>query len=128
MRLPLIALFVVACQGDPSTVNQRVMNHSMANRAAAMKALSGGLDAAFSWLKDHPSDQAGALARARAQLGTYFTADEADAFRLYAGPEVMIYLPPDANHVTVWVGRTENHLIVEPSGLSPGARAKVGAN
>ncbi len=100
----------------------------MANRDAAMKALSGGLDAAFSWLKDHPKDQAGALARARAQLGTYYTAEETAAFQLYAGAEVMLYLPPDAAHLTVWMGRTENHLIIERSGLSPEARAKVGAN
>ena len=106
---------------------ERASKHTIADRGDAMNALSAGLDVAFAWLKDHPGDQAGALAHARPEVARFYTSDEADAFQLHvAGGELMLYIPTSDNRPGVWLGRTENHLIVEPSGLSAEARAKVG--
>jgi len=129
VRVTLLVLLLLACQGDPSSVLERAAKHTLADRNGAMSALSAGLDEAFLWLKDHPSDQAGALAHARPQLGHFFTAEETDAFQLHVGSgELMLYIPTTSGHPSVWLGRTENHLIVEPTGLSPEARAKAGVN
>ncbi len=134
MRATLLLVFLVglvalvACQGDPASVQERAAKHTMADRGHAMAALSAGLDDAYGWLKDHPSDQAGALAAAKAQIGHDYTADETDAFRLHVGNgEYVLYMPPSGAALTsVWLGRTENHLITDPAGLSPEARAKAG--
>lgn len=98
----------------------------MADRTTAMAALSAGLDEAYLVLKDHPGDTTIALGRARTALERYYTADEAAAFELFATPtELMLYIPT-ARPPTLWLARTPKHLIVEPGGLSPAAKATLG--
>ena len=94
-----------------------------------MAALSAGLDAAFTWLKDHPNDTAGALAKARPQIATFYTSDETSAFQLYVeGGEILLYIPAEERRPGVWLGRTETQLIADPAGLTPTMRAKLGLN
>jgi hypothetical protein len=119
--------FLLACQGDPTSVLERAAKHTLSDRRGAMTALSAGLDEAFLWLKDHPDDRAGALAHARPQIAKFYTSDETGAFQLHTGNgEVVLYIPSSEGRTGVWLGRTENHLIAEPGGLSPEARAKIG--
>ena len=106
---------------------ERAAKHTIADRTDAMAALSAGLDESFAWLKEHPNDTAGALAAAKPQIARYYTPDETDAFQLLAeGGEILLYIPAEERRPGVWLGRTENHLIVEPAGLTPTMRAKIG--
>jgi hypothetical protein len=126
VRIAVLLAFLIACQGDPSSVGERAGKHTMADRNSAMAALSSGLDEAYRALQEKPADTAGALARARTMIAHYYTREEADAFQLHVGSnEWMLYIPADSPP-TVWLARTTDHLIVEPDGLSPEARKKVG--
>lgn len=92
-----------------------------------MQALSAALDEVYAALKANPADTQGAMTRARVQIAKYYTADETAAFQLWAGPgDWMLYIPTDAHTPTVWLGRTADHLIVEPDNLPPEAKAKIG--
>lgn len=106
---------------------ERAAKHTIADRNSSMAALSAGLDEAFAWLNAHPDDTAGALAKARPQIATFYTSDETNAFQLYVeGGELLLYIPAEERRPAVWLGRTENHLITEPAGLTPAMRAKIG--
>ena len=108
-------------------VRERAAKHTQSDRTHAMAALSAGLDEIYAVLKANPADTQTALTRARVEIEKYYTADEAAAFELWTGSgEWVLYIPTPPHTPTVWLGRTTDHLIVEPGALPPDAKAKVG--
>jgi hypothetical protein len=126
VRIATVLVLLLACKGDPASVGERAGQHTMADRDSAGAALAGGLEEAVSYLKDKPTDTAGALTRARAIIAHYYTQEEADAFQLHVGSgEWMLYIPA-SKPPTVWLARSQEHLIIDPESLSPEARKKIG--
>ena len=108
-------------------MRESAAKHTQADRTHAMAALSAALDEVYAALKANPADTAGALGRARPKIEKYYTPDEAAAFELWTGSgEWLLYIPTQPHTSTVWLGRTSDHLIVEPDALAPEAKAKVG--
>ncbi|MFT3696420.1 MAG: hypothetical protein QM831_24985 [Kofleriaceae bacterium] len=90
----------------------------------ALMALAHGLDMANTTLAGDPTAFDIAETRARAELGTYYKADEAAAFHLYYDATSTILYVRHRGSAPIWLGysRTDKKLLLRSDELAPPAR------
>jgi hypothetical protein len=109
---------------------ERMRYRALADRKQAVEVLWRALSAGAAWLDAGASaDPEAALEAARAELETYWLADEARVFKLYRASDgaTILYVNP-RGHATIWIGRAKaGKPFFDAKLLPPDGRAKLKA-